>query len=297
MEESSEYSREDILAIHKDAERLLRKRRIGTSVIYYSLFLAILGSITCMTQLLINKQSGQTWPPSFNSTSWSVFMVSMILLLVPILSVPVGCAILTINRTRIALFTRKYGIENFPSEPEPQLDERFGSHRVVEVTDSTLHVIKARFANATGIIRLFATPVFLAVLVLVIHAVATGGVQGHYVQAFAYIVFCIFALCWTVAPASLQWIVESRDGTPRLSMECIRWFFFRSVTDIAGSELVGFSQHTGTLFIFSTTSGKWPLASVSEDQLGQWKARRLSAAISLRLGITDVDNGNNDELG
>lgn len=297
MEASTVHSSEYLLAVHKDAERLLRKRRLGTSVVYYTLFVAIIGTIICIAQMLLTILSGQAWPPSFSSTSWIVFVVGAVISLGAILSLPVGFILLAVNSNRIALITRKYSIENLPSEPEPQLNERFGGYRVIEVTDNTLHVIKARFASATGIIRLLAAPLILAILASVIYTVVFRGGQGHFGQAITYIAFCIIGLGWTVAPVSLQWIVESGETNPCISLECIRWFFFRYVTDMADSELAGFAQYKGTLFIVASTGGKWPLAIVGEDQLAQWKIRRLAAAISQRLGIENVTDSFNEELG
>ncbi len=285
MVQYPEIASDDLLAIHMEAERLLRWRRLGTEIVYGSIVVCVFGSVICLAQGIANALSGHPWPPPFNSISWTIFVVGALVALAPILGLLLGLVFLAVNQTRITWFSVKRHINDLPARPEPLLYERFGGHRILDVTDSTLHVVKTRFANVTGILRLLAAPFILAWLAGLVFSIAKGGAQGRPGSAAVWITFCLLALGWTVAPASLQWLVEAKKEGPRLSLESVRWFFIRSVTDIAAHELGGFTQRKGKLFVLTEDGRRWPLAKIGDDRLGHWKARRLIAAISVRLGI------------
>lgn len=181
-----------------------------------------------------------------------------------------------------------------PASPPPRVGERFRWAKVLEQSPSVLHVETVPYANIIGPLRLAGVIGLSLVLISIVWDVLTGqriAVSFVNSKGLGSIPFAIMML-WQ--PFVRRWRAERSAATsPSLIIESTRWFFWRSVTVLAGPDLnrieVQKEPHdTWRVCVISRTGAQrkeLTLLRLPKQEPAEWHCRRIAQSLRLILGL------------
>lgn len=289
MDDECPYTEEELLVIHAEAERVERPWRIAVRVMYSGVAIVcisvVAGGLSMAIHLLIYGGG-----PTPSGILWGTFLAAVAAIFVGAGMVFAGAAVRPLAAKPIARFSKRNKIGDLPAAPPPQLDERFGHHRVLISTPNEMLLAQRRYVVLVAVAQAVGAALFGAFIGTMQVILASSGLFWRVVWAVPAVAGVIACIAAMANPVPVQWLIaRDHDRKARMTVENVRLIFFRSAIDIAASVVYALHVEEGKLYLYTQNGSCVLLATVGFGDFGEWRTRRLIAAVCSRLGISRED--------
>lgn len=207
----------------------------------------------------------------------------------------VGALFRPITARPIIKFCRDHHVLRLPPEPQPQLGERFGHHRVYLSDSNELLLGQHRFAASRELARALGAGGFVGLISFIQVVLISGWVW----QTLGVVMSLGTVVAWigTVStPVPVQWLASSAEQQRRLTIEYAQLIFRRFTRDIGGAEIARIFVAEGKLYVHLRDGEAVLLATVGFGPAGRWRSRRLGCAINRIVGAPGRIRFENDRV-